>query len=35
MPPSELFDRAEAEEAIATVERLLALYRELLASAGD
>jgi HEPN domain-containing protein len=31
VPPSELFDRAEAEEAITTVERLLVLYRELLA----
>jgi hypothetical protein len=29
VPPSELFDRAEAEEAIATVEKLLALYRGL------
>jgi hypothetical protein len=27
VPPSELFDRAEAEEAIAVVERLLAQYR--------
>jgi HEPN domain-containing protein len=27
VPPSELFDRAEAEEAIAVVERLLELYR--------
>lgn len=31
VPPSELFARAEAEEAIAAVERLLVLYRELLA----
>ena len=30
LPPSALFERAEAEEAIAAVERLLALYRELL-----
>lgn len=30
IPPSELFHRAEAEEAIATVEELLRLYRELL-----
>jgi hypothetical protein len=29
IPPSELFDRAEAEEAIAAVDRLLALYRGL------
>lgn len=29
VPPSELFDRTEAEEAIAAVERLLALYRDL------
>ena len=30
VPPSELFERAEAEEAIRAVERLLALYRDLL-----
>jgi HEPN domain-containing protein len=30
VPPSELFDRSEAEEAISAVERLLVLYRELL-----
>lgn len=30
VPPSELFDRTEAEEAIDVVERLLALYRQLL-----
>jgi HEPN domain-containing protein len=30
VPPSELFDRSEAEEAIAAVERLLGLYRQLL-----
>ena len=29
VPPSELFDRREAEEAIAAVERLLKLYRAL------
>ena len=29
VPPSELFERSEAEEAIDTVGRLLALYREL------
>lgn len=29
VPPSELFDRAEAEEAIAAVDRLLTLYRGL------
>lgn len=29
VPPSELFDRTEAEEAIAAVERLLVLYRGL------
>ena len=29
VPPSELFDRTEAEEAIAVVERLLSLYRAL------
>ncbi len=33
VPPSELFERPEAEEAIATVEQLLTLYRELLDSA--
>ncbi len=31
LPPSELFERADADEAIAAVERLLALYRALLA----
>lgn len=30
VPPSELFERSEAEEAIDAVSRLLALYRELL-----
>lgn len=30
VPPSELFDQSEAEEAIAAVERLLELYRALL-----
>jgi hypothetical protein len=30
VPPSELFDRAEADEAISAVDRLLVLYRELL-----
>lgn len=32
VPPSELFDRPEAEEAIAAVERLLTLYRHLVES---
>ena len=32
IPPSELFDRAEAEEAIAAVDRLLTLYRGLFES---
>ncbi len=32
VPPSELFERAEAEEAIAAVERLLILYRGLIES---
>jgi HEPN domain-containing protein len=31
VPPSELFERSEAEDAIDTVDGLLALYRELLA----
>jgi hypothetical protein len=30
VPPSELFERAEAEEAVQAVERFLALYRDLL-----
>ena len=34
VPPSELFDRAEAEGAILAVERLLALYRDLLGHTG-
>jgi HEPN domain-containing protein len=32
VPPSELFERSEADEAIAAVESLLTLYRELLES---
>jgi HEPN domain-containing protein len=32
VPPSELFERAEAEEAIHAVGRLLALYRELVST---
>jgi hypothetical protein len=35
IPPSELFDRSEAEEAIAAVERLLTRYRELLGTAPE
>ena len=35
VPPSELFERQDAEQAIDGVERLLALYRELLATARD
>ena len=31
VPPSELFERADAESAIAAVERLLGLYRTLVA----
>jgi hypothetical protein len=34
LPPSELFTRAEAEEAIAAVETLLGLYRDLLQTAN-
>lgn len=34
VPPSELFDRPEAEEAIAAVARLLALYRRLVGGAS-
>ena len=30
VPPSELFERAEAEEAVRAVERVLGLYRDLL-----
>jgi len=30
VPPSELFQRADAEEALRSVEQLLALYRDLL-----
>jgi HEPN domain-containing protein len=33
LPPSELFERAEAEQAISDVERLFDLYRQLLATA--
>jgi hypothetical protein len=32
VPPSELFEQGEADEVIRAVERLLGLYRELLAS---
>jgi len=35
VPPSELFERSEAEEAIGAVERLLGLYRLLLDTAKD
>ena len=35
VPPSALFERGEAEEVIAAVERLVALYRDLLATAPD
>jgi len=35
VPPSELFERPEAEEAIKTVERALTLYRELLGQDQD
>ncbi len=34
LPPSELFERGEAEAAIADVERLLALYEELVTPAA-
>ena len=34
-PPSELFDRTEAEEAIRGVEELLDLYRDLLEKTID
>jgi HEPN domain-containing protein len=35
VPPSELFGPADAAEAIAAVERLLALYRDLLGHGGE
>ena len=35
VPPSDLFERSEAEEAIGAVERLLGLYRLLLETAKD
>ncbi len=35
LPPSALFEQGEAEDVIAAVERLVALYRDLLATAPD